>query len=153
MPADGGQVTIEYAIVCRLRYPSLLRRHKYCMRPPLLMPSQMMKAASGTALENCQRDPQKQEQRTCLTGNGLKKFICGYLEYLSVEQSLDLLNNAVILTHLSGLHCCCAVLRIVAYFTTFLWLSLWKGWFYRSQCWWRSWISCDVTHYDGRSLW
>lgn len=42
---------------------------------------------------------------------------------------------------------------IVAYFTTFLWLSLWKGWFYRFQCWWRSWISCDVTHYDGRSLW
>lgn len=123
----GGQVTLEYAIVCRLRYQSQLRMHKYCMRPPLIRLSDD-EGGIGDGAGKLSTWSTKARTENMSDWKLCKEFPLWVFGISVRGANLDLVNHVVILTHLSGLHCCCVVLSIVAYFTPFLWLSLWKGW-------------------------
>lgn len=144
MLADGGQVTLEYANVCRLRYQSQLRMHKYCMRPPLIRLSDD-EGGIGDGAGKLSTWSTKARTENMSDWKLCKEFPLWVFGISVCGANLDLVNNVVILTHLSGLYCCCVVLSISCIFHPFSVIIIVKGLVYRSQCFRRSWIRCDIT--------
>lgn len=90
-----------------------------------------MKAEPGTVLEDCQGDPQKQEQRKCLTGNCANKSAVGVRGICVWSKCLDLLGNMAILKDV----CTTVVNSSVFLPFSLLWLSFFKCWrVYRTVC-------------------